>query len=217
MFMKIAIDGPSGSGKSTIAKELAKALNINYLDTGAMYRALAYKLRDKDFVDEKDLVEILDKTDLRIKDNQIYLDGDNVGPYLRQEEIGKLASEISKYQVVRKYLVDMQQKISRSIPVVMDGRDIGTVVMPDADYKFFLTADLKTRSKRRRDQLKDQGIDISLDKVEKDLRQRDFEDMNRDHSPLKKASDAREIDNSNLTVEETLDLIINLIGGNNVL
>lgn len=215
--MKIAIDGPSGSGKSTIAKQLAQILKINYLDTGSMYRAIAYKLNNKKIDSDEKLYRILEQSKIEIENNIIYLDGQNIQDEIRKEEIGKFASIISKEPIVREYLVNMQREIAKNGSIIMDGRDIGSVVMPDADYKFFLTADLATRARRRKDQIEKDGINIELEQIQNDLKDRDFQDINRKTSPLVKVEDAIEIDNSNLDIDQTIGMILDIIGVEDVL
>lgn len=216
--MQIAIDGPSAAGKSTLAKELAKKLNIEYLDTGAMYRTLAlYFLEEnfKDFDNEKSLENFLSKVKIDVRNNKFYLFDKDVSEDIRTEEIGLLASKISSYQVIRKFLVKKQQEIANGKDIVMDGRDVGTVILKNADFKFYLNADVIKRAQRRHKDLllKDENTDFS--KTLEDLKKRDYDDMNREHSPLTKAIDAIEIDTSNLTLEETIDEFLKVIRGTN--
>lgn len=210
-MITIAIDGPSGSGKSTLAKEVAKRLNITYVDTGAMYRALAYKVKNLNLQTEDEIKCILSLTDINYKDGIIYLDGVDVSEFIRSEEISKAASDISKIEFVREYLVNKQREISEKIPVVMEGRDIGTVVLKNAKFKFFLTATLDARANRRYKQLLEKGEKVDFSEVKKDLEKRDYQDSNREHSPLKKADDAILIDNSNLSFEENVNLILEAV------
>lgn len=203
----VAIDGPSGSGKSTVAKELANRLGITYVDTGAMYRALALKSLNTN----SDFGELIENTDIDYRDGKIYLDGCDVSDQIRTEEISILASDISKNESIRQFLVDIQVKIAKKRSVVMEGRDITTVVLPDADYKFFLTGDVDIRAKRRHRQLLEKGIDADFFDVKEDLEKRDFNDTNREHSPLKIADDAIVIDSTSLSLEETIQTMLEVI------
>lgn len=214
--MQIAIDGPSAAGKSTLAKELAKRLNIEYLDTGAMYRTLALYFSEKNFNDfnnKEELIKFLNEIEINVKDNKFYLYGKDVSQEIRQEEIGMLASKISSYEEVRKFLVKKQQEIAKGRNIVMDGRDVGTVILKDADFKFYLTADVYKRAQRRFRDLIINDKNTDFDFVLESLKQRDYDDMHREFSPLVKASDAVEIDTSNLTIEETINEFLNIIRG----
>ncbi|EFI42588.1 (d)CMP kinase [Peptoniphilus sp. oral taxon 386] len=213
----VAIDGPAGSGKSTVAKMLAKELDISYIDTGAMYRAIAYKAKKNSAITEEDIKKLLIETDIDYKDGKIYLDGDDISENIRTEEISKMASDISKYKFVREFLVFIQQKIAKKISVVMEGRDIGTVVLKDAKYKFFLTATVDIRAKRRYEQLLKKGEIADFEMIREDLINRDYNDSHRENSPLKKADDAYLVDNSNLDLRQTLDYMLDIIRGKNVL
>ncbi len=218
--MKITIDGPSGAGKSTIAKLLAKKLNLTYLDTGTMYRAVALYLLENgydNFEDEECLKNYLNDIDISFKDDKIYLFDRDISSDIRMEKIGMIASDISKYIPVREKLVDMQRDIAKKTDIIMDGRDTGTVVLKDADYKFYLTADVDKRAERRLNQL---GVEYTTDefnKIKNDLSTRDYNDMNRKVSPLKVADDGIIIDNTSLTIDETIKKIINIIEGKNVI
>lgn len=212
--MNIAIDGPAGAGKSTIAKKIAKQLGYIYVDTGAMYRAMAlYIVRCG--IDPKDSVAISSRcndADITIKyeDGQqiVLLNGENVNQYLRTEEVGNMASTTSANGDVRKKLVALQQKLAATTDVVMDGRDIGTVVLPNAEVKVYLTASSKVRAQRRYDELTAKGEMCDINKIEEDIIQRDHQDMTREISPLKKADDATEVDSSYMTIDEVVDTII---------
>ncbi len=205
--MIIAIDGPSGSGKSSVAKKIAKKLNIEHLDTGAMYRLLALKLK-KENIEFRD--EILTKLNIDIKDSKFYLDGIDVSLEIRENEISKLASKISKNKKVREYMVDLQRKISKNKDIVLDGRDIGTVVFPNADYKFYITASPEERANRRFSE--DKSIDYNI--ILKDIINRDEQDINREESPLKQAEDAVFIDTDNLKLDEVVNIVISIIWEN---
>lgn len=205
----VAIDGPSGSGKSTIAKLLADKLNITYVDTGAMYRAIALYSKRTGFEPDKFLYDI----EIDYRDNKVFLNGEDVSDKIRSEEISKLASNISKDLKVREYLVQKQREISKKRSVVMEGRDIGTVVLPNASYKFYLDAGVDIRAKRRYNQLLEKGEVVEFAQVLSDLKDRDFNDMNRENSPLSIAEGAIFIDSADLTLEETLEKMFNIIRG----
>ena len=216
MGYSIAIDGPAGAGKSTIAKMVAKQKQFIYIDTGAMYRAMAlYLLRNK--IDPKEQDKISDKckdADITIEyangEQVVFLNGENVNALIRTEEVGNMASTSSVNADVRKQLVELQQKLAQSADVVMDGRDIGTCVLPGADVKVYLTADSRVRAKRRFEELTKKGEPCDLDKIEQDIIERDERDMNREISPLRQAEDAVLIDSSAMTIEEVAQTILNL-------
>lgn len=209
--MIIAVDGPSGSGKSSISKEIAKKLNIQYLDTGAMYRLLALYLKENSLEFSK---EVLKDFDIKQSGETFYLNGVDVSKKIRTNDISKKASDISKIKEVREYMVDLQRKISKSHSVILDGRDISTVVFPNADFKIFLTASVEVRAKRRF--LQDKTL--SYDKILEDIQKRDYQDMNRKNSPLRIAKGATVIDTSQMTKEQVIQKIISLVkGGQNAL
>lgn len=216
MSLKIAIDGPAGAGKSTIAKGLAKKLNAIYVDTGAMYRAIGlYVLRNGiDKNDEVAVVEAVSTINVSIvfEDGQqvVLLNGENVNGFIRTEEVGMMASGISGYAKVREKMVNLQRKLAESTDVVMDGRDIGTVVLPNANPKIYLTASARVRAERRAAELEAKGEPADIDTIEKDIIDRDYADMHRAVSPLMKAEDAVEIDSSYMTIEEVQQAIIDL-------
>lgn len=212
--MKIAIDGPAGSGKSTIAKEIARRLNIIYVDTGAMYRALTLKLLNENEIDYE---KILADTKIEFKQGLIFLDGKDVSQKIRTNSISNKTSELSKNPLIRDFLVKLQQKISETHSVVMEGRDIGSVVLPDANYKFFLTAKPEERARRRYLQQKEKGYEVSYDDILNDIKERDFNDSNRKISPLTKTDDAQLIDSTNLNYEETIEKILSYINRWNML
>lgn len=215
--MNIAIDGPSGAGKSTIAKLLANKLNITYLDTGAMYRAIGLKAhyRNVDISDEEQVKKLLSETKIDIRAGKngsiVILDGKDVSEEIRQNFVSKLASDISAIENVRTFLVDLQRKIADKQSSVLDGRDIGTVVLPNAEYKFYLTASAEERAHRRYLELKAKGQQADEATIAKEIEQRDYNDMHRKHSPLRKADDAVEIDSSFLTVSEVCDKMMEII------
>ncbi|WP_156300298.1 (d)CMP kinase [Streptobacillus canis] len=204
--MIIAIDGPSGSGKSSVAKEIAKKLDIAHLDTGAMYRLLGYKLI-KDKIDMANVKDVLKDLNIDIKGNTFYLDNQDVSKEIRMNEVSMMASAVSKIKEVREFMVNMQREISKNKSVILDGRDIGTVVFPNADLKIYLNASAEVRANRRF--LEDRTLDYN--QILQDIIKRDYDDMNREHSPLKKAEDAVEIDTNNLTFDEVLNKILELV------
>ena len=205
-MINIAIDGPAGAGKSTIAKMLAKELAYVYVDTGAMYRAIGYYFLkngvNSDDVEtiEKELSNINVSIVYQDGEQQVLLNGENVNGVIRQEEVGKMASATSKYKAVREKLVETQRQIAREQNIIMDGRDIGTVILPDATVKFYLTASVEVRAKRRYDELVAKGEACDLKEIEKDIADRDYQDMNREVSPLKQAKDAVLLDSSYLDI-----------------
>lgn len=215
--MIIAIDGPSGAGKSTVARLLSKELGFEYIDTGAMYRALAYKAyKDNIDINEIEIEEMLKTTTVNYYDNQIFLDGENVEKLIREEAISKAASKISALKIVREKMVELQRKIAADKNVILDGRDIGTTVFPNADFKFFITASAKERAKRRFNQLKESNIEADYESVLSDIIKRDENDSTRQVSPLKMAKDAILIDTTDMDIQETTKAITEFIGGNNV-
>lgn len=219
--MIIAIDGPSGAGKSTVAKLLSKKLGFEYIDTGAMYRALAYKaFINKIEINEENeekINEMIERTTVDYHSNNIYLDGENVESLIRDENISIGASKISALQNVRTKMVELQRKIAKNKDVILDGRDIGTKVFPNADYKFFITASEEVRADRRYEQLVSEGKTANFNSVFSDLKQRDKNDTTRKFSPLRKAEDAILIDTTNKGIDEVIRDIANIIGGSNVL
>ncbi|MGN0291563.1 MAG: (d)CMP kinase [Lachnospiraceae bacterium] len=213
MSYNIAIDGPAGAGKSTIAKKLAKDLGFIYVDTGAMYRAMAlYFIQNGiDRTDEEAISKACESVDITIRyengEQQVILNGENVNGFIRKEEVGNMASATSGYAKVRTKLVELQQQLAKTADVIMDGRDIGTVVLPDAQVKIYLTASVQTRAKRRYDELQEKGLDCDLKQIEKDIETRDYQDMNRENSPLRQAEDAVLVDSSHMNVEEVVEAI----------
>ena len=213
MSMNIAIDGPAGEGKRTIAKLLAKKLGFIYVDTGAMYRAMAYYFlqHNIDAKDENAIAAACPDVDVTITyengEQQVLLNGENVNGVIRNEEVGNMASSTSVYPVVRKKLVELQRQLAKSADVIMDGRDIGTCVLPDAQVKIYLTASSATRAKRRYDELTEKGVSCDLAEIEKDIIDRDYRDMHRETSPLRQAEDAVLVDSSEMNIDEVVDAI----------
>ena len=208
MGYNVAIDGPAGAGKSTIAK-----LVYIYVDTGAMYRALAIHFLKKGVTPENtpDVINACRDADVSIRyENgvqQVYLNGENVTGMLRTEEVGNMASKTSAVPEVREKLLELQRTLAKENDVIMDGRDIGTNILPDADVKIYLTASVETRAKRRYDELKEKGEDCDLDQIAQDIKERDERDMNRETAPLKKAEDAILVDSSNMSIPEVVSEI----------
>lgn len=216
MGYKIAIDGPAGAGKSTIAKKIAGQLGFIYVDTGAMYRAMALYLLNKG-IDPKDSQAVSSScvdADITIRyensEQVVYLNGENVNGLIRTEQVGNMASLTSANPDVRKKLVQLQQKLAADADVVMDGRDIGTCVLPDAEVKVFLTAGSRVRAERRYKELTKKGEKCDIDVIEKDIIERDHQDMTREISPLVAADDAVLVDSSYMTIEEVADTIIKM-------
>lgn len=216
MSYNIAIDGPAGAGKSTIAKLIAKKKNYIYVDTGAMYRAMALFFLESGIVaDEQDKISAACKdVDVTItyenSEQIVWLNGRNVNGLIRTEEVGKMASASSANKDVREKLVEMQRALAEKENVVMDGRDIGTVVLPNANVKVYLTASSRVRAVRRYEELRAKGEECDLEVIEKDIIERDYRDMHRDISPLKQADDAVLLDSSDMTIEEVADAVIEM-------
>ncbi len=207
--MIIAIDGPSGAGKSTVAKQVSNKLNYEYIDTGAMYRALAYKAYKNNIkISENKIDDMLLNTKIDYFNNNIFLDNENVEDFIRSENISILASEISMLKNVRTKMVDLQRQIAKNKNIIMDGRDIGTIVFPNADLKFFITASVEKRAKRRYNELKLKGLNVLYDDILSDIKTRDENDSNREISPLKMAADAILIDTTDMKIEEVVNKII---------
>lgn len=221
MSKNIAIDGPAGAGKSTIAKLIAKKLGYIYVDTGAMYRAMALFLIRENISpqDVGALEKACERADISISFidgvQVVLLNGENVNAYLRTEEVSKMASISSVNAKVRTKLVSLQQVLAKKSDVVMDGRDIGTVVLPDAFLKIFLTASSEVRAKRRFDELTSKGVECDYDEILKDIIERDHRDSTRDNSPLKQAEDAILVDSSYMSIEEVADKVISLLNSKN--
>lgn len=216
MSFNVAIDGPAGAGKSTIARQAAKQLNFIYVDTGAMYRAMALFMLRKGISSEdaKGLEAACKEVDITIEyqngEQQVILNGENVNGLIRTEEVGKMASAVAKNGKIREKLVDLQQKLAKKADVIMDGRDIGTCVLPQADVKIYLTASVEERARRRHKELVEKGEICDIEKIKADIIARDEQDMNREISPLKKAEDAVLLDGSDMTIQEVTEEIMRL-------
>lgn len=216
MGYNVAVDGPAGAGKSTIAKAVARELNLIYVDTGAMYRAIAlFMLREGvDLSDRQAIIEKCPRADVTIRYEDgvqvVFLNGENVNAFLRTEEVGETASVISPIPEVRKNMVALQKELAAHSDCIMDGRDIGTCVLPDARLKIYLTASSEVRAKRRYDELAAKGVESDFQKIKADIEERDYRDMHREISPLKKAEDAVIVDTSDMTVDEVIASILKL-------
>lgn len=214
MSFQIAIDGPAGAGKSTVAKKAASLLGFVYIDTGAMYRAIGLDCLNKgiNLDDEEAVSNNAEKADVTIAFvdgvQAVMLDGKNVNGLIRTQEVGDAASKVSVYKRVRAKLVELQQSLAASTDVVMDGRDIATVVLPNAELKIYLDASVEVRAKRRYDELIAKGQTADLKVIEKEVAERDYRDMHRENSPLTRVSEAVYIDSSNMTIDEEVDAII---------
>ena len=207
----IAVDGPAGAGKSTVSKIVAAKLGYTYIDTGAMYRAVALKSSRSC----EDLVDIIESTEIELDDKaRVFLDGVEVTKEIRTPEISKLASDVSKFGFVRKKLTELQRKMAERGAVIMDGRDIGTQVLPNADLKIFLTASIDERARRRFEELQAKGQSVNLDDIKKEIALRDKQDSEREIAPLKQAEDAILIDSTNLTIDEVAGKILQLCSTN---
>ncbi|WP_418566536.1 (d)CMP kinase [Peptacetobacter sp.] len=211
--MIIAVDGPAGAGKSTISKLIAKKLNINYIDTGAMYRAVTYKCLSEgvDVKNEEAVIEVAKRTDIDFRDNNIYLDSKIVNEEIRTREVSANVSDVAKIKEVRYLMVDVQREIGTRNDVILDGRDIGSYVFPNADYKFFLVATPEERGRRRYKELCEKGFEGTLEEIIKDIEKRDEIDSNREFAPLKKADDAIEIDTTGLGIDEVVETVVSKI------
>ena len=208
----IAIDGPAGAGKSTVSKIVAAKLNYTYIDTGAMYRAVGWKfLQSGKIFSENILQEIVEKIDIQLDTSaKVFVDKVEVTKEIRTPEVSKLASDVSKFGFVRKKLTDLQRKMAAQGKVIMDGRDIGTQVLPNADLKIFLTASLEERARRRFEELKEKNSEVNLEKIKQEIFLRDKQDSEREIAPLKQADDAILLDSTNLSIEEVAEKILRL-------
>lgn len=214
MGINIAVDGPAGAGKSTIAKAAAKKLGFIYVDTGAMYRAMAVYFLDRGIgsQEEEKIREACNSAEITIRHEdgrqQVFLNGENVSGRIRTQEVGEMASRISVYLPVREKLVKLQQQLAKTSQVIMDGRDIGTCVLPDAQAKIYLTASTRVRAERRLKELLEKGLECSLEEIEEEIKERDYRDMHREQSPLRQAEDAVLLDTSQMDPEQVTERII---------
>lgn len=208
-IIRVAIDGPSGAGKSTIAKAVGKKLGLDYIDTGAMYRAVGYKTLTNgvDPDDAAAMQQMLDSTEIDFSKGDIILDGEIVNDKIRTNEMSMMASRVSAIPAVREKLVELQRKMGQTKSIIMDGRDIGTNVLTDAEFKFFMTASAEERADRRYKELIEKGQEISYETVLEDIKKRDHNDMTRALNPLRKADDAIELDTTGMSIEEVTDFI----------
>lgn len=216
MSFNVAMDGPAGAGKSTIAKEVAKQLNFIYVDTGAMYRAMAYYMlsNNVNVDDSEDVIAHCDEADVTLKYENgvqiVLLNGENVNGFIRTEEVGNATSKITVLPKVRERMTILQQQLAAKEDLIMDGRDIGTCVLPNADVKIYLTASSEVRAKRRYDELTAKGQECDIKQIQADMEERDYRDMHREIAPLKQAEDAILVDSSYMTKEEVVECIIKL-------
>lgn len=210
----IAVDGPAGAGKSTVAKKIANRLNIEYIDTGAMYRALTLKMikENIDMNDTNGIIRTMESTSIYFKDNNIYLDGIRVDEEIRENIINNHVSNIAKIKEVRENMVNTQQELSKTNNLIMDGRDIGTVVLPNANYKFFITASIEERARRRHKELINKNeFGITYEQVLTEIKERDKIDSTRKIAPLTKSFDSYEVDTTNKTIEESVEEVLSII------
>jgi len=209
----VAIDGPAGSGKGTVAKILSDKCNLLYIDTGAMYRAIAYKMLKEgiDISEENKIVELARNSKIEFVDGKTYLDGEDISKEIRTMEVTKIVSPVSSIVELRKILVDLQRKMAENSDVIMEGRDITTVVFPNATYKFYLDADVESRAKRRYKENIQKGIDSSFEEILENIKKRDYNDMHKEAGSLIRTEDAHYIDSTNMTIEEVVEEIKNII------
>ena len=209
----IAIDGPAGAGKSTISKLIAKNLGINYIDTGAMYRAITYKCikEDIDVNDIQRVVDLCSRTDVDFVDNYIYLDGQRLKEEIRTLQVSSRLSDVAKIPQVREFLLEKQREIGKRSDVILDGRDVGTHIFPDAKYKFFLNASAQERGRRRYQELIDKGQSVVLEEIIEDIKKRDYIDSTREVAPLVKADDAIEVDTTSMTIDQVVTYISDMV------
>ena len=213
MYKIVAIDGPAGSGKGTIAKILAKECNLLYIDTGAMYRAIAYgMLKNNIKLDEEDkIIELAKNSKIEFIDGKTYLDGHDISSEIRSMEVTKIVSPVSSIIKLREILVDLQRKMAEGSNVIMEGRDITTVVFPNATYKFYLDANVEERAKRRYKENLEKGMNVSFEEILENIRKRDYNDMHKEVGALIKSEDSIYIDSSNMTIEEVVEKIKSII------
>lgn len=214
MSFSIAIDGPAAAGKSTVAKQVAKILNCIYIDTGAMYRAITWYALSKgvDPKDEEKVTALLPEIDLSLRlDGKVVVNDQDITKEIRTTEVADNVSYIASYKKIRLHLVELQRKMSKNVSVVMDGRDIGSYVLPHADVKIFQVASVETRAVRRYKENLEKGINCSIEEIEENLRKRDYIDSHREFAPLKKAEDSFVLDTSNMTIDEAVNAIIKIV------
>lgn len=214
MSFSIAIDGPAAAGKSTVAKQVAKILNCVYIDTGAMYRAITWYALSKgvDPKDEEKVTALLPEIDLSLHlDGKVVVNDQDITKEIRTTEVADNVSYIASYKKIRLHLVELQRKMSKNVSVVMDGRDIGSYVLPHADVKIFQVASVETRAVRRYKENLEKGINYSIEEIEENLRKRDYIDSHREFAPLKKAEDSFVLDTSNMTIDEAVNAIIKIV------
>lgn len=209
----ITIDGPAGAGKSTISNLIAKNLGINYIDTGAMYRAITYKCikEDIDVNDIQRVVDLCSRTDVDFVDNYIYLDGQRLNEEIRTLQVSSRVSDVAKIPQVREFLLEKQREIGKRSDVILDGRDVGTHIFPDAKYKFFLNASAQERGRRRYQELIDKGQSVVLEEIIEDIKKRDYIDSTREVAPLVKADDAIEVDTTSMTIDQVVTYISDMV------
>lgn len=214
-MLSIAIDGPAGAGKSTLAKAISKKLSYIYVDTGALYRTVAIYVIKNKLNDEKKIIDQLNNIKINLKflngEQKVFLYGKDISEEIRNPEVSMMASKISAIPDVRAFLLDLQRDLAKNNNVIMDGRDIGTVILPNANVKIFLTASLEKRTQRRYKELIEKGLKVSYDDVLKDILKRDYDDSNRKIAPLKPAQDAIFFDNSDYNFDESVNLVLNII------
>lgn len=211
--IKVAIDGPAGAGKSTVAKKLSEKLKFTYIDTGAMYRALTYKaiINDVDISNKDKIIELASKIDIKLEGDKVLLDGTDVTNEIRTPIVSEQVSLVSKIPEVREIMVNLQRRMARDGSVIMDGRDISTIVMPDAQFKFFLTASAEVRARRRYCELVGKNVSVDYDDILSEIKKRDKIDMERDIAPLKISDDSIVIDTSNMTIDEVVCKMYDII------
>ena len=209
----VAIDGPAGSGKGTVAKILASECNLLYIDTGAMYRTIAYKMLEEkiNLNEEEKIVELAKNSKIEFIDGKTYLDGKDISKEIRSMEVTKIVSPVSSIVKLREILVDLQREMAKGSDVIMEGRDITTVVFPDANYKFYLDADIDERAQRRFKENKEKGLDGTLEEILENIKKRDYNDMNKEVGALKRTEEQVYIDSTNLTIEEEIEIIGKII------
>ena len=213
MYKIVAIDGPAGSGKGTVAKILADECDLLYIDTGAMYRAIAYKMLEEniDITEENKIVELAKKCKIEFINGKTYLDGKDISKEIRTMEVTKIVSPVSSIVKLREIMVDLQREMAKGANVIIEGRDITTVVFPNATYKFYLDADIEERAKRRYKENKEKGIESSFEEILENIKKRDYNDMHKEVGSLTRTEDSQYIDSTNMTIKEVVDEIKKII------